>query len=71
MAKENGCHTIGFPLISSGIYRYPKRQAWQKAIQACDDFINDNPDYSISITFAVMSDGSKEMGENALDEFYG
>ena len=71
LAKENGCHTIGFPLISSGIYGYPKRQAWQKAIQACDDFINDNPDYSISITFAVMSDGSKEMGENALDEFYG
>ena len=58
LAKENGCHTIGFPLISSGIY-------------ACDDFINDNPDYSISITFAVMSDGSKEMGENALNEFYG
>ena len=70
LAKENDCSSIGFPLISSGIYGYPKREAWQKAIQTCDDFINDNPDYPISITFAVMSEGSKEMGEKAISEFY-
>ena len=67
LAKENNCHSIGFPLISSGIYGYPKVQAWEIAIQACKDFINDNPDYSINIVFAVLSDGSKELGENTIN----
>ena len=66
LAKENDCHSIGFPLISSGIYGYPKKEAWEIAIKACDDFINDNSDYSIDIIFAVLSDGSKEMGEKVF-----
>ncbi len=68
LAKENDCRSIAFPLISSGIYGYPKEQAWQIAIQSCSDFINDNPDYPISIIFAVLSDESKEMGKKAINE---
>ena len=67
LAKDNNCHSIGFPLISSGIYGYPKNEAWQLAIQACNDFINDNPDYSINIVFAVLSDESKKLGENTIN----
>ena len=67
LAKENNCHSIGFPLISSGIYGYPKIQAWERAIQACKDFINDNPDYPINIVFAVLSDESKKLGENTIN----
>ena len=67
LAKDNNCHSIGFPLISSGIYGYPKNEAWQIAIQACNDFINDNPDYSINIVFAVLSDESKKLGENTIN----
>lgn len=63
LAKENDCHSIAFPVISSGIYGYPKNQAWQIAIQACNDFINDDLDYIISIIFAVLSEESKEIGE--------
>ncbi|WP_405269545.1 macro domain-containing protein [Methanobrevibacter sp.] len=68
LAKENDCCSIAFPLISSGIYGYPKEQAWQIAIQSCSDFIYDNPDYPISIIFAVLSDESKELGEKAINE---
>lgn len=67
LAKDNNCHSIGFPLISSEIYGYPKNEAWQIAIQACNDFINDNPDYSINIVFAVLSDESKKLGENTIN----
>lgn len=67
-AKENNCHSIGFPLISSGIYGYPKDKAWETAIRACMDFIRDNSDYSIDIIFAVLDDYILKMGENILSE---
>lgn len=66
LAKENDCRSIAFPLISSGIYGYPKNKAWKRAVQACRDFINENEDYKIHIIFAVLSKSSKEMGENTL-----
>ncbi len=68
VAKENGCHSIGFPLISAGIFGYPKDKAWRKAIQACMDFINDNPDYEMKITFAVLDDEILKLGQNIYDD---
>lgn len=71
LAKENGCHSIGFPLISAGIFGYPKDQAWRKAMQACQDFIADNPDYDINIIFAVLDDRIKALGEQTLTAMEG
>ena len=68
LAKENGIHSIGFPLISAGIYGYPQEEAWRKALQACSDFIGDNRDYEIEIIFAVISDRVLELGEEAMKE---
>ena len=68
LAKENDCHSIAFPLISSGIFGYPKDKAWRKAIQACKDFIAANPDYDIEIIFAVLDDSILALGESTLEE---
>ena len=68
LAMQNECHSIGFPLISSGIYGYPKDQAWRKAIQACRDFIAKNTDYDIQIVFAVLEESVKELGEETMRE---
>lgn len=67
LARENDCHSIAFPVISSGIYGYPKVEAWQVAVRACRDFIDDNADYPISIIFAVLSSSSRELGERTIN----
>lgn len=68
LAKENDCRSIAFPLISSGIYGYPKNEAWKIAVKACNDFIEDNSDYSIEIIFAVLSDKSEKLGKKVINE---
>ena len=68
LAKENGCHSIAFPVISSGIFGYPKDKAWRKALQACLDFVSENEDYDIDIYFAVLDDSAKALGEKTLSE---
>ena len=68
LAKENDLHSIGFPLISAGIFGYPKDKAWRKAIQACNDFIKKNPDYDIEIVFAIIDDYILKMGKDTLKE---
>lgn len=66
LAKENEIHSITFPLISAGIFGYPKERAWQTAIEACKDFLAENSNYDMQINFAVLEDSIKELGERVL-----
>ncbi len=42
LAKKNDCQSVAFPLISAGVYRYPKAQALKIAIDTISEFLFEN-----------------------------
>lgn len=42
LAVENNCHTIAFPSISTGIYKFPKEKAAEVAIATVTNFLQTN-----------------------------
>lgn len=66
LAAANHCRSVGFPLISAGIFGYPVQDAWAQAFRACGDFLDRHRDGSMEIVFAVLSDEILEAGRRAL-----
>ena len=42
LAVKHGCRSVAFPLISSGVYQYPKDQVLKFAIQTITEFLFDH-----------------------------
>lgn len=68
LAMENNCRSIGFPLISAGIYGYPLEQAWEVALGTCIEFIECNSDLDMEIIFTVLDKNIMMLGEQVLRE---
>ena len=63
VACTKGCRSIAFPLISSGIYGYPVKDAWHVAIKA----IRESP-YDMDVTIAVIDDRALQLGTSILSQ---
>ena len=73
-AVENMCESIAFPLISSGIYGYPKDEALQVATSAIQAFL---VDHDVDVTLVVFDKSSFAVSrellgavESYIDEHY-
>ncbi len=67
LAREYGCHSIGFPLISAGVFHYPLHEAWQTAIESVTAYLAENPDFDMDVVFAVRDPEKLRQGQAILD----
>ena len=63
LAVNNDCESIAFPLISSGIYGYPKEQALKVAIDTITEFLID---YDLLVYIVVFDKTSFQISEKLL-----
>lgn len=77
LARDNNCESVAFPLISSGIYGYPKDQALKVAIDIISAFLleNDMMVYIVifdkaayKISEKLFSDIAEYIDDNYVDE---
>jgi O-acetyl-ADP-ribose deacetylase (regulator of RNase III) len=65
LAVDNKCESVAFPLISSGIYGYPKAEALAVATAAIRDFI---ADHDIDVSLVVFDKAAFTVSEKLLGE---
>ncbi|WP_197068312.1 O-acetyl-ADP-ribose deacetylase [Candidatus Soleaferrea massiliensis] len=64
LAVQNGCHTVAFPSISTGVYRFPLERAAGIAVHAILDVLK--KDYRLTLVRMVCFDPITRMAyENA------
>ena len=74
LAKEHGCETVAFPLISSGIFGYPKDQALRVAVDTIGEFLlhNDTTVYIVIFSRTAYQISSKLFADitEYIDDHY-
>ncbi|MCR5733959.1 MAG: macro domain-containing protein [Lachnospiraceae bacterium] len=69
--KENGYHSISFPLISSGIFggslENPASESAKQCIRAYKQFIETYPDYEIDVKLCAFTDSEMSKARQAFD----
>lgn len=65
LAEQKGCESVAFPLISSGVYGYPKDQALRVAMDVIGEFVMEHD----MLVYLVMFDkASCQIGEKLFSD---
>lgn len=65
LAKENECQSVAFPLISAGVYGYPKPQALKVAIDTISDFLFEN---EIQVYIVLFDKSTCQIGKKLFPD---
>ncbi len=64
LAAENGCRSIAFPCISTGVYGYPIEDAARVAVRETAEFLKAHD--GIEVVFCCFSGGDRAVYENLI-----
>jgi O-acetyl-ADP-ribose deacetylase (regulator of RNase III) len=65
LAVENDIHTLAFPAISTGIYRFPLKRATKIAIRETRNFLKNHPEID-EVTFCCFDDRTASVYHDLL-----
>ena len=65
LAKEAGCETVAFPLISAGVYGYPKAKAIRVAMDTITEFLADN---EMTVYMVIFGKEAFRISEKLFDD---
>ncbi len=69
--KENGYHSISFPLISSSIFggnlENPVAESTRQCIRAYKQFVEDFPDYEVDVKLCAFTGSEMEKAKKEFD----
>ncbi len=68
VAVENGCRTVAFPSISTGVYGYPIAEASRVALETVAQFLREEPGKLDLVRFVLFTAGDLTVYEGALAE---
>lgn len=69
LALDNGLHTLAFPCISTGAYRFPKEKAARIALQTIYSFIKEHPQ-ALQVTIICFSADDEDMYWECLNNCF-
>ena len=67
LASENGCKTVDFPSISTGVYAFPLDKAAPIAINAIAEYLSEHPEIE-RVRMVCFDDSTAQHYKNALEK---
>ncbi len=69
-AEKLGCKSVAFPLISAGVYGYPKAEALKIAADEITAFLSQPVHKDFEITLCLFDTEAAEIAEKTMPEFF-
>ena len=66
LAARNGCRSVAFPCVSTGVYGYPRAEAARIAVETVRDFLRTRPD--IDVVFCCFLAPDKDEYDRLLGD---
>jgi O-acetyl-ADP-ribose deacetylase (regulator of RNase III) len=68
LCMKHDLHSVAFPCISTGIFRFPRQRAAEIAVTTCQEFLTDHSDFALEITFCCFANEDLNFYQSLLDQ---